>query len=103
MAETSPKVWRFVANFVQEWGFSARHYLDLLPCASRVRAIVTSGRPDLVRSASVREEARHHVTDVILPAEEHREDPNRSSRLVDVEPVDCPSVSGCVKARINGE
>ena len=27
MAETSPEVWRFVADFVQEWGFSARHYL----------------------------------------------------------------------------
>ena len=26
-AETSPIVWRFVADFVQEWGFSARHYL----------------------------------------------------------------------------
>ena len=53
--------------------------------------VVTSCRPDLVRFASVREEARHHVTDVILPAEEHREDPNRSARLVDVEPADCPS------------
>ena len=27
MAETSPKVWRCVADFVPEWGFSARHYL----------------------------------------------------------------------------
>ena len=25
VAETSPKVWRFVGDFVQEWGFSDRH------------------------------------------------------------------------------
>ena len=27
-ADTSPKVWRFVADFVQEWGFSGRHYVE---------------------------------------------------------------------------
>ena len=30
MADTSPKVWRFVADFVQEWGFSGRHYLGVV-------------------------------------------------------------------------
>ena len=29
MAETSPKVWQFVADSVQEWGFSGRHYLPV--------------------------------------------------------------------------
>ena len=25
VAEASPKVWRFVADFVSEWGFSGKH------------------------------------------------------------------------------
>ena len=36
-------------------------------------------------------EPGHHVTDVILPAEEYRQDTDRFARLVDVEPVDRPS------------
>ena len=67
------------------------HYRDRLPCASRIRAFLSSCRPDAVRSTSVREEPRRHVTDVILPAEEHSEVPNRLSRLVYVEPMDWPS------------
>ena len=28
-AESSPKVWRFVADFVSEWAFSGRHELAI--------------------------------------------------------------------------
>ena len=31
MAEISPKVWRFVADLVPEWGFSGRHYIWIDP------------------------------------------------------------------------
>ncbi len=40
------------------------------------------------RIPSLFNEPGHHATDVILPAEEHRQHPDRLARLVDVEPVD---------------
>ena len=49
MAETSPKVWRFVADFVQEWGFSGRHYL----CESGTNSeLAMAMKPNAVRASS---------------------------------------------------
>ena len=52
MAETSPEVSRFVADIVQEWGFSARHYL---PADSSAKGVL----PDLGRNVETYEDYVH--------------------------------------------
>ena len=44
----------------------------------------------LKRTASVFEEVRHHAPNVILAAKEHRQDADRPTRFVNLEPVDRP-------------